>query len=643
MIVATAGHIDHGKTVLVKALTGQDTDRLPEEKRRGMSIDLGFAYRRLDDDTVLGFVDVPGHERFIRNMLAGVTGIDFALLVVAADDGPMPQTREHLAILDLLEVPAGAVALSKIDRADATRTDEVAAEIEALLGKTTLAGSPVFPVSGTTGAGVDALGAHLQDAARTWRARRADGNFRLAVDRSFTLPGAGQVVTGTVFSGRVRVGDRLVLRPPGARVRVRGLHVQNAPAETGGAGDRCAVNIVGTGLRKLDAHRGDWLLDEAADAPTARLDARIRVLAGEARALKHWTPVHVHCGAGDVTGRVAVLEGRPLAPGASGLVQLVLDREIGALRGDRLILRDQSARRTVGGGRVLDPFPPKRGRARPERLAMLQALTANAPAAALAGLLAASPEGVDLGRLALAWNLTPEAADALWAEVPMARIGTADRPIGLTVARLASLREMTLRALADWHEARPDAPGAASEALRRGLPERLSRPVFDALVADLLAGGRIVESGGMLRQPEFRPQMAPADEKLWHRVAPLLEAGGLRPPIVRELAAEIGLDHTKVERLLVRSARLGLVVRVTDNRFYPPHAVLDLAAAAEAVAESAPGGQFSAAAFRDHTGIGRNLTIEVLEYFDRVGFTWRDGNARAIRRPAKEVLASGAA
>ncbi len=643
MIVATAGHIDHGKTRLVRALTGHDTDRLPEEKKRGMSIDLGFAYQALEDGSVLGFVDVPGHERFVRNMLAGVTGIDFALLVVAADDGPMPQTREHLAILDLLGVPAGAVALSKIDRVAPARIEAVTAETEQLLQGTTLAGAPIFPVSGTTGAGVAALGAHLRAEAMQWHARRAGGHFRLAVDRSFTLAGAGHVVTGTVFSGSVSVGDRLVLTPPGARVRVRSLHVQNRAETTGGVGDRCAVNIVGIGLRRMDAHRGDWLLDEAVDAPTARIDARIRVLASEARPLRHWTPVHVHCGAGDVTGRVAVLGERAIAPGQSGLVQLVLDREIGALKGDRLILRDQSARRTLGGGGVLDPFPPRRGRARPERLAALRALTPDDPATALAGLLDASPEGVDLTRFARAWNLTPEAADALWNDVAMVRIGPAERPLGLTGERLRALRETTLQALARWHRELPETPGAAAEALRRTLPERLPRPLLDAVVADLLASGEIARSGGALRLPGHRPEMAPADARLWGRVAPLLDAGGLRPPAVHELAREIGLDAKAVERVLVRISRLGLVVRVTPNRFFPPDAVLALAAAAETVAAGSPDGQFSAAAFRDQTGIGRNLTIEVLEYFDRVGFTWRKGNARTVRRPARDVLARGAA
>ena len=326
MIIATAGHVDHGKTVLVKALTGEDTDRLPEEKQRGMSIDLGFAYQPLEDDTVLGFIDVPGHEKFIRNMLAGVTGVDFALLVVAADDGPMPQTREHVAILDLLGISAGAVALTKIDRVDGGRVDEVAGQITSLLAETGLANAPIFPVSGNTGDGVNALRTHLHTQAMARDARAAGGHFRLAIDRSFTLSGRGHVVTGTVFSGQVAVGDRLMLTPPGVEVRVRGLHVQNQPAERGGVGDRCAVNIVSTGLRKTEAHRGNWLLAEPINLPTARIDVRLNVLEGEVRALKHWTPVHIHCGANDITGRVAILGQKSIAPGGTGFVQLILDR-----------------------------------------------------------------------------------------------------------------------------------------------------------------------------------------------------------------------------------------------------------------------------------------------------------------------------
>ncbi len=374
MIIGTAGHIDHGKSALVRALTGTDPDRWEEEKARGITLDLGYAYATCDDGTRLGFVDVPGHERLVHNMLAGATGIDFVLLVIAADDGPMPQTREHLEIIDLLGLDRGAVALTKCDLADAARLTEVEAQIAGLLHGTSLSGVPVFPVSSITGAGLDALRAHLAVQAAHTRVRDGRGRFRLAVDRAFVLKGTGVVVTGTAHSGTVAIDDRLVLAPRGVEVRVRGIHAQNAAAERGAAGQRCALNLTGPKLDKDNVGRGDWLVAPSLHAPSDRLDVELRVARHAGRPLQHWTPVHVHIGAARVTGRVAVLEGETLAPGATGLVQLVLDAPTLALRGDRVILRDQSARQTLGGGRVLDDAPPTRGRRSAQRIAMLRAL-----------------------------------------------------------------------------------------------------------------------------------------------------------------------------------------------------------------------------------------------------------------------------
>src|SRR5712692_5421016 len=292
MIVGTAGHIDHGKTALVRALTGVDTDRLPAEKARGITIDLGFAYRPVPGAETLGFVDVPGHENFIHNMLAGAIGIDFVLLVVAADDGPMPQTREHLQIIDLLGIEGGAVALTKIDRVESARVASARAEIEALLRGTALAGSPVFALSSITGDGVPALRAHLEAvAASPPPAGAADGCFRLAVDRCFTLSGSGTVVTGTVFSGSVAVGDHLLVSPSGWEVRVRSIHAQNRSAERGVAGQRCALNLVG--VEKKDIARGDWVLEPAVHGPTTRFDASLTLPPSAARTLQHWTPVQI--------------------------------------------------------------------------------------------------------------------------------------------------------------------------------------------------------------------------------------------------------------------------------------------------------------------------------------------------------------
>ncbi|MFC3571478.1 selenocysteine-specific translation elongation factor, partial [Paracoccus simplex] len=373
MIVGTAGHIDHGKTALVKVLTGTDADRLAEEKARGITIELGFAYADLGGGRVTGFVDVPGHEKFVHTMLAGAGGIDLALLVVAADDGIMPQTREHLAILDLLGITRGLVALTKADLAEPARIVALTAEIAALLAPTGLAGAPVFPVSSLTGAGIAALRAALAEAEAQTATRATGARFRMAVDRSFTLAGAGTVVTGTVLSGRVAAGDHVTVSPSGLAARLRGIHAQNRKADAGLAGQRCALNLAGEGVTREAIHRGDVVLDPALHAPTQRIDVNLRVLDSEPKPLATWFPARLHLGAAETGARIVPLEG-PIAPGATGLAQIVLDRPVAAAWGERFILRDTSARRTIGGGSLIDLRPPARRRARPERLALLRAM-----------------------------------------------------------------------------------------------------------------------------------------------------------------------------------------------------------------------------------------------------------------------------
>ncbi|WP_313210232.1 selenocysteine-specific translation elongation factor, partial [Stutzerimonas nitrititolerans] len=309
MIIGTAGHIDHGKTALLKALTGQQGDRRREERERGITIDLGYAYADLGDGQLTGFIDVPGHERFVHNMLAGASGIDCMLLVVAADDGVMPQTREHLAIVELLGIRRALVALTKIDRVEPARVEEVRQQITELLQPGPLAGSAIFPVSSIEGRGIDALRQALLDQAARIDARSDSGYFRLAIDRAFSVTGAGVVVTGTAFAGRVQVGDELMLSPLGRRVRVRGLHAQNREANEAHAGQRVALNLAGERLAVEQISRGDWLLAPALQGATRRIDIEFTLLASEARALKHWTPVHLHLGAQDITGRIALLEG----------------------------------------------------------------------------------------------------------------------------------------------------------------------------------------------------------------------------------------------------------------------------------------------------------------------------------------------
>jgi len=360
VIVGLAGHIDHGKTALVKALTGVAGDRLKDEKARGITIDLGFAYMPTRSGRPIGFIDVPGHERFVHTMLAGASGVDFALLTIAVDDGIMPQTLEHLAILDLLGIDRGAVVLTKADLASSI--EHLVRQAKALIAATTLARAEVLTLSAPTGAGVDALRAHLEEAAVTVRDRTSGRRFRLAVDRVFTLSGVGVVATGTVLSGSVHLGDRTQLSPSGLFARVRSLHAQNRPAEAAHAGERCALNLSGPGITKDAIQRGDVALDPELHAPTDRIDARIRVLPTEKKPIGQWFPVRLHHASAEVGARIVLFDDKPIAPGEEAYVQLVLDRPIAAASRDRFVIRDVSAQRTLGGGLFLDLRAKARGR-----------------------------------------------------------------------------------------------------------------------------------------------------------------------------------------------------------------------------------------------------------------------------------------
>jgi selenocysteine-specific elongation factor len=632
MIVGTAGHIDHGKTALLKALTGVDADRLPEEKARGITLDLGYAYTPLPGGEVLGFVDVPGHERLVHNMLAGATGIDFVLLVVAADDGPMPQTREHLQIVDLLGLSHGAVAVTKIDAVSAERAAQAQDEVRRLLRGTALEGAPLFPVSSVTGGGVDALRTHLDRAAGEPGGRDSRGHFRLAIDRCFTLKGTGTVVTGAVHSGAVHVGDELLLSPPGIPVRVRGIHAQDRAAEAGLAGQRCALNLAGPQFDRQIVQRGQWVLEPALHAPTQRIDVQLRLLGSEPRALKHWTPAHVHLGARDVPGRVALLEGESLEPGATALAQLVLDRPDAVLAGDRFVVRDQSASRTMGGGVALDPFPPQKGRRASGRLSLLRTWRSGDARAAFTAALGTAALGVDVQRFALAWNLREEERRALFDGVAMRRVRSATADLAFSESAWQALRQALLAAVAAEHERAPDMVGVSRERLRRLAAPSLAPAAYEALLDELLGEGLIVASGAWLHDPAHRVRFGAQEEHLWTKVRPMLDATPFHPPRVRDLARALQVEEEAMRRLLQRAARLGAVYPVAHDHYFTLHAVDALAEMVRDLNRAK--GAALAAEFRDRIGTGRRLAIQILEFFDRVGYTRRAGDAHLLRQPA---------
>ena len=617
MIIGTAGHIDHGKTTLVKALTGVDCDRLKEEKARGITLDLGYAYT-----PTLGFIDVPGHERLIHNMLAGATGVDFALLVIAADDGPMPQTREHLEIIELLGVGRGAVALTKTDLVAVDRLEQAKTDIGDLLADTALAAAPIFPVAATSGQGVAELRAHLECAATRRGERNRQGGFRLAVDRCFTLGGIGTVVTGTAFAGQVKVGDQLLLSPPGKAVRVRSLRVQDTSAESGHAGQRIALGLAG--IEKSEVERGMWVLAPALHAPTRRFDARIRILSGQP-ALKHWTQAHLHLGAEDVPARIALLGADEIPPGSENWAQITVDRDIGVLAGDRFILRDASARHTIGGGIVLDIFPPSRRRCSPERLAMLAALADPDPATALRLAAEQQAAGADLAAQALNRNLDPATMAALCARLDLKVVGDT----AFAEVRWQELETRLFAALAAEHQRAPDLTGVERDRLRRLTLPTLSRPAFDVLLAAPLTDGRIARTHAWLHLPEHRVQLAAADRDLWLTLKPLLDATPCNPPRVRDVARATGIGEDTVRALFKRIARHGDAWPVAHDHYFTAEAVAGLARHVAEIYQR--DGCARAAPLRDAIGGGRKVAIQILEFFDRIGYTRRVRDTHVLR------------
>ena len=631
MIVGTAGHVDHGKTALVHALTGVDTDRLKEEKERGITIDLGFAYLPAPDGAILGFVDVPGHEKFVHNMLAGAGGIDFVLLAVAADDGVMPQTREHLAIVDLLGVDRGIVALTKIDLVSAERREAAVCEVRQSLEGTGLAGSEMVPVSSISGEGIDTLRTRLFAAVQSVPRRAANGRFRLAVDRSFTLTGVGTVVTGTILSGAVSVGDQVKISPSGIVARVRSIHAQNHPADHGRAGERCALNLAGESVAKDAVRRGDVVLDPELHAPTDRIDASLRVLRSELKPITQWMPARLHHTAAEVGARLALLSDGPINPGEEARVQLVLDRPIAAAVGDRFVLRDTSAQRTIGGGRFIDLRAPARKRRTIGRKAQLDAHTIEDPARALTGLLNCAPGYVDLTGFARDRALGVDEVERIARELALIRVPAQSTIVALSPARWLELRGGILDRLTAFHANKPDVAGMGAETLRRQLELRLPAPVFAAVLQALVRVKEIALDGAWVRLPNHKMRLTADEETLWRAVRPLLIGKErFRPPRVRDIGTTIGRPEGDVRKLCKLLGRLGEVDEVASDHFFVRSTVAEMAEIVADLAAGAPDGQFAAAAFRDRLDNGRKVAIQILEFFDRHGVTLRRGDLRRI-------------
>jgi selenocysteine-specific elongation factor len=613
VILGTAGHIDHGKTTLVRALTGVDTDRLPEEKRRGITIDLGFAPLVLDGVGTVGVVDVPGHEAVVRTMVAGATGIDLALLVVAADEGVMPQTREHLAILSLLGVRSGVVALTKCDLVDADWLALVEEDVRGALAGTALADAVLVPVSATTGAGLDALRSALRAAALEIPARAADDVFRLPIDRAFTVKGTGTVVTGTVWSGALGRDATVRLLPADQPIRVRGLHAHGRVVDRVHAGDRAALALAGVDLEQVG--RGAVLVQGSAWRATRVLRADVALLADAPRVLGPRSRVRLHLGTSEVSARL-VVPGGTLVPGARASARVVLDEPIVARAGDRFVLRAASPVATLGGGVVLDPLAPLRARAWPAE--------DRSPATLLARVvLESGAAGVPLSDLAVRLGVVPARASDLVQGAGGWRVG--ERLVA-DEARDALARE-ALGALETFHAEHPLEPGAPLQWLRSRL--RAPDEIGSALLATLAASGVINIDQGMVRTAGFAPRLSSAQDSLRAALLAALEAAGQEPPSLDELAASLRLETTALSSLARLLAREGALVAVEPTRYYTAGtvaALLDrLRSGMQAAADYGP------ADLREMLGFSRKFLIPFLEHTDRTGHTVRDAAGRRRR------------
>lgn len=626
LVLGTAGHIDHGKSTLVKAITGVDPDRLAEEKERGITIELGFAQLSLPSGRTMGVVDVPGHERFVRQMVAGATGIDVVMLVVAADDGVMPQTREHLAIIDLLGIPRGVVAITKADLADPDWVELIAEDVRNLIAGTSIDGAPIVPVSARSGAGIPELLATIDEVAAEAEARHSNLPLRLPVDRVFTIAGAGTVVTGTLWSGVAKRDDQVELMPSGKRGRIRSVQMHGAQAEKAVAGNRVALNIAG--LDTDDISRGDIVAEPGTLTVTDRFDARVTYLASEEKPFESGARVHVHHGTREVLGRVLLMDAETLQPGQSGLAQLRLEEPLSPRYDDRFIIRSYSPMWTIGGGTVLDVLPPRRTRLKAHERELLDALLAHDLSGAALGLLASRAIPMTSAQVAAALGVPrPQVADEL-NRASLERLKAGGETYFVTAEAQGALLDATERELLAYHDADPRATGLAVGALRDRVDRRLEPKVFDALLEIAVTSGAIVLVGGEARHPKAASTALAAESEAAEKLGALLKAQGLAPLATAELAAEAGVDPGLARKVLGRLAADGRLLRLGPDLHFDAEAVEE--ARGKIVVYLKEHGTILMKDARDLVGSSRKYILPLMEHFDQQGITKRDGDIRVL-------------
>ena len=634
LVLGTAGHIDHGKSTLVQALTGTDPDRLAEEKQRGITIELGFAQLVLPDGTAMGVVDVPGHEKFVRQMIAGSTGIDVALLCIAADDGIMPQTEEHLAVLELLAIPTCVVALTKCDLVDDEWAAFMADEVRGRLASTPYANADVVPVSSRTGAGLDELRAAIQKAAHATARRATSSTLRLPVDRSFTIKGAGTVITGTLWSGIAAVGGEVEIMPAGTRTRIRSVQVHGKPVDAAPAGHRTALNLNAVSTEQV--RPGDFLCTPGSVAPTDHFDVDLTYLGtpGNDKPLESGSRVHVAHGTKECIGRVLLMDGLPsIAPGQKAAAQIRTEEDLPVSYGDRFVIRSYSPVHVVGGGVVLRAHPRRTTTINEGDKALLEALRSGDEAAAVQAAFAQAEYPVNAGEIAQATGLSAARAAKELAALVEAHnaqhisTGNTSAELFTTKRQLQKLSKAIENALLKFHAANPAATGIAKDALRQSVMPKASAEAFAAVLASAQASGQAVMCDGLVSHPQAGAGARVLEEQNAQKLSDILREAGVKPPFAADLFTQADLAPKQAYKALVVLEKQGRIEKVNDDLFFDSQAFATLKTA---VAEQLAGGPASATELKDAMGLSRKHAIPVLEHLDGTGFTRRVGDAREL-------------
>jgi selenocysteine-specific elongation factor len=631
LVLGTAGHIDHGKTALIRALTGIDTDRLKEEKERGITIELGFAHLTLPSGERLGIVDVPGHEKFVRHMVAGAGGIDLVALIVAADEGVMPQTREHMQILSLLGIDAGLVVLTKIDMVEPEMVELVREEVRDFVEGTFLAGCPIIGVSSVTGEGIDTLLSALDEMVGALEETRRSGIFRLPIDRVFTMKGFGTVVTGTLMSGGVRVGEEVAIMPGGLAARVRGIQVHGRPENEAVAGTRTAVNL--SGVETDDIDRGDVLVSPGSIEPSYMIDARFLYLSENARNLKNRERVKFYFATSEIVGNVVILDTEEIAPGQEAFVQIRLSAPAVTLPGDRFVVRLLSPPATIGGGEVLNAVARKHKRFREEVIHDVSTLAlGDEEERAAVFLKDAGYAGVTAQLLSRRMGVGAEAAAGLLKKLEAdGSAVTFDREKGrrLDAATYERLLALARQRALDYHEKNPTEPGIKKEELLGKLPWGVDAKLLTRLLSDLVEQRLVTVSGDRVTLFGREVRLGGGDEQLVARALGAIAEGKLSPPTTGDLAELLQAKEAEIKKLLGVAARDGRIVRVKENLFFNREVIAELKE--RLVSHLGRVGEITTQQFKDLTGASRKYTIPLLEYFDAQRVTIRVGEIRKLR------------